>query len=171
MEGNTKLRKHEVIVLAIVGSNCDEIDQIVKTATQGHVLKPVERVENKRLAYEIRGNEYATYLYYKVEMTREMVRELNSKLTLCDSVLRFLIVRDESRADEAKEKFEKMVSERRISARIYFRVLKLAYCYITGEERAGTSAEITQKMRELAEQSTHKAANIYECAARIVNAL
>lgn len=163
--------KYELTVLAEVGSDYNKIEEMIDGITQGNVVLSGDIQENKRLPYSIRGHDYGTYLYYDIAATNETVRELSSEMNRWDSVLRYLIVKQENRVDKTKNKFNDVVSERQISARIYFRALRLAYCYITGEVRAGTSAEITQKMGELEEQKPYKAAEIYECATRIVNAL
>lgn len=165
------INRYEVTVLAEVGSDYQKIADMIDDITQGNVVLTEDIQENKRLTYPIRNHEHATYLYYEIMATRDTVRKLSSEMDRWDSILRYLIVMQVDRVVRAREKFNDAISERQLSARIYFRVLKLAYCYKTGEERAGTSAEIMQKMGELEKQDLYKATGIYECATRIANAL
>ncbi len=60
----------------------------------------------RKLAYGIKGNEHAVYVFYTVEMPGEGVRKVESTLNITDEVIRFLITRPDlkaiAKADAAK---------------------------------------------------------------------
>ncbi len=60
----------------------------------------------RKLAYNIKGNEHAVYVFYTVEMPGEGVRKVESTLNITDEVIRFLITRPDlkaiAKADVAK---------------------------------------------------------------------
>ena len=60
----------------------------------------------RKLAYNIKGNEHAVYVFYTLEMPGEGVRKVESTLNITDEVIRFLITRPDlkaiAKADAAK---------------------------------------------------------------------
>ena len=52
----------------------------------------------RKLAYSIKGNEHAVYVFYTVEMPGEGVRKVESTLNITDEVIRFLITRPDLKA-------------------------------------------------------------------------
>ena len=60
----------------------------------------------RKLAYNIKGNEHAVYVFYTLEMPGEGVRKVESTLNITDEVIRFLITRPDlkaiAKADTAK---------------------------------------------------------------------
>jgi small subunit ribosomal protein S6 len=60
----------------------------------------------RKLAYNIKGNEHAVYVFYTVELPGESVRKVESTLNITDEVIRFLITRPDlkaiAKADVAK---------------------------------------------------------------------
>lgn len=60
----------------------------------------------RKLAYDIKGNEHAVYVFYTVELPGESVRKVESILNITDEVIRFLITRPDlkaiAKADAAK---------------------------------------------------------------------
>lgn len=52
----------------------------------------------RKLAYPIKKNEYAVYVFYTVEMPGEGVRKVESTLNITDEVIRFLITRPDLKA-------------------------------------------------------------------------
>jgi small subunit ribosomal protein S6 len=52
----------------------------------------------RKLAYDIKGNEHAVYVFYTVEMPGEGVRKVESTLNITDEVIRFLITRPDLKA-------------------------------------------------------------------------
>ncbi|HSX08008.1 MAG TPA: 30S ribosomal protein S6 [Candidatus Saccharimonadales bacterium] len=70
----------------------------------------------RKLAYPIKKNEHAVYVFYTVEMPGEAVRKVESTLNITDEVLRFLITRPDlkaiAKAEAAKAEKAKKAAER-----------------------------------------------------------
>lgn len=60
----------------------------------------------RKLAYDIKGNEHALYVFYTVEMPGEGVAKVESTLNITDEVIRFLVTKPDlaaiAKADAAK---------------------------------------------------------------------
>lgn len=52
----------------------------------------------RKLAYNIKGNEHAVYVFYTVEMPGEGVAKVESTLNITDEVIRFLITKPDLKA-------------------------------------------------------------------------
>lgn len=52
----------------------------------------------RKLAYNIKGNEHAVYVFYAVELPGEAVLKVESTLNITDEVIRFLITRPDLKA-------------------------------------------------------------------------
>jgi small subunit ribosomal protein S6 len=52
----------------------------------------------RKLAYNIKGNEHAVYVFYTVELPGEAVKKVESTLNITDEVIRFLITRPDLKA-------------------------------------------------------------------------
>lgn len=52
----------------------------------------------RKLAYNIKRNEHAIYVFYTVELPPEAVQKVESALNITDEVIRFLIVRPDLKA-------------------------------------------------------------------------
>jgi small subunit ribosomal protein S6 len=52
----------------------------------------------RKLAYSIKGNEHAVYVFYTVEIPAENVRKIESVLNITDEVIRFMITRPDLKA-------------------------------------------------------------------------
>lgn len=52
----------------------------------------------RKLAYPIKKNEYAVYVFYTVELPAEGVRKVESTLNITDEVIRFLITKPDLKA-------------------------------------------------------------------------
>jgi small subunit ribosomal protein S6 len=70
----------------------------------------------RKLAYPIKKNEHAVYVFYTLEMPGENVRKLESTLNITDEVIRFLITRPDlkaiAKAEAAKAEKAKKAAER-----------------------------------------------------------
>lgn len=70
----------------------------------------------RKLAYNIKGNEHAIYVFYTVELPGEAVRKVESTLNITDEVIRFLITRPDlkaiAKAEAAKSEKAKKAAER-----------------------------------------------------------
>ncbi len=77
----------------------------------GGKVANVDNWGKRKMAYPIKRNESAVYLFYTVELPAESVRKIESTLNITDEVIRFLIVRPDlkkiakaeaARAEKAK---------------------------------------------------------------------
>ena len=70
----------------------------------------------RKLAYPIKRNEHAVYVFYTVELPAEAVRKIESTLNITDEVIRFLITKLDlkamAKAEAAKADKAKRASER-----------------------------------------------------------
>ena len=73
----------------------------------GKVVKTTEDGK-KRLTYPIKGNEYAIFYFYDVELPADAPKKISETLNITDEVIRYLLVVK----DEKKKKYE----ERRLEA-------------------------------------------------------
>ena len=53
----------------------------------------------KRLAYPIRNREWGLYLFYELDIDQDKVVSLNSELNINDNILRYLMVRKDTRGE------------------------------------------------------------------------
>ena len=70
----------------------------------------------RKLAYPIKKNEHAVYVFYTVELPAENVQKVESMLNITDEVIRFLITRPDlkaiAKAEAAKAEKAKKAAER-----------------------------------------------------------
>lgn len=59
----------------------------------GGKVTNVDNWGRRKLAYQIKRNEHAVYVFYTVELPGEAVRKIEALMNITDEVLRFLIVR------------------------------------------------------------------------------
>lgn len=74
----------------------------------------------RKLAYPIKKNEHAVYVFYTVEMPAQGVRKVESTLNITDEVIRFLITRPDlkaiAKAEALKAEKAKKAAERNESS-------------------------------------------------------
>ncbi len=74
----------------------------------------------RKLAYTIKKNDHAVYVFYTVELPGENVKKVESTLNITDEVIRFLITRPDlkaiAKAEAAKAEKAKKAAERGESA-------------------------------------------------------
>lgn len=74
----------------------------------------------RKLAYPIKKNEHAVYVFYTVELPADSVRKIESTLNITDEVIRFLITRPDlkaiAKAEALKAEKAKKAAERGESA-------------------------------------------------------
>ena len=68
----------------------------------GGKITKEENDGKKHLAYDIKGQNFAVYYYYEVELPADAPRKLESVLNITDEVIRYLLVT----VDERKLKYE-----------------------------------------------------------------
>ena len=91
--------------------NLDTVVSKVKdlvAANGGKVTKETNEGK-KKLAYTIKGQDYAVYYYLELDLPAEAPAKISSTLNIVDEVLRYLLVT----VDERKLKFEAKRAERR----------------------------------------------------------
>jgi len=70
----------------------------------------------RKLAYDIKGNEHAVYVFYTVELPAQGVLKVESTLNITDEVIRFLITKPDLKAI-AKAEAEKAAKAAKLAAR------------------------------------------------------
>jgi small subunit ribosomal protein S6 len=78
-------------------SKAEERVKKIVTDNGGKVVKD-DNWGKRKLAYPIKGNEHAIYVFYTVELPGETVRKVESTLNIAGEVVRFLITRPDLKA-------------------------------------------------------------------------
>src|SRR6478672_11866595 len=74
-------------------------DRVKKIITDnGGKITAADNWGKRKLAYDIKGNEHAIYVFYTVEMPGAGVLKVESTLNITDEVIRFLITRPDLKA-------------------------------------------------------------------------
>jgi small subunit ribosomal protein S6 len=74
-------------------------DRVTKIITDnGGKVTATDNWGKRKLAYTIKGNEHAVYVFYTVEMPGASVLKIESTLNITDEVIRFLITRPDLKA-------------------------------------------------------------------------
>src|ERR1039458_9316257 len=69
-------------------------DRVKKIITDnGGEVKSIDNWGKRKLAYKIKGNEHAIYVFYSVELPSPAVNKVDSTLNITDEVIRFLITK------------------------------------------------------------------------------
>ena len=78
----------------------DKVKKTIKTAG-GNIIKE-EAEGKKRLAYSINGQDFAIYYYFDVALPAEAPSKISSTFNIADEILRYLLVKVDTRRAEAK---------------------------------------------------------------------
>lgn len=82
----------------------EKVSKIV--ADNGGKITATDNWGKRKLAYKIKGNEHALYVFYTVEMPGTGVAKLESLLNITDEVIRFLVtkpdLKKQAKAEAAK---------------------------------------------------------------------
>jgi small subunit ribosomal protein S6 len=74
-------------------------DRVKKIVTDnGGKVASIDNWGKRKLAYTIKGNEHAVYVFYTVELPGESVQKVEAALNITDEVVRFLITRPDLKA-------------------------------------------------------------------------
>ena len=92
-------------------------DRVTKIFTDnGGKVTNTDNWGKRKLAYPIKRNEHAVYVFYTVELPGESVKKVESTLNITDEVIRFLITRPDlkaiAKAEAAKAEKAKKAAER-----------------------------------------------------------
>lgn len=110
------MNQYEIAVLYDPGLEIDlekpeaKVKKII-TDNGGKVLSD-DNWGKRKLAYPIKKNEYAVYVFYAVELPAQSVRKVESILNITDEVIRFLITRPDLKAI-AKAEAQKAVKAKK----------------------------------------------------------
>jgi len=112
--------QYEVAVLYDPGLEIDlekatsRVEKII--ADNGGKIVNTDNWGKRKLAYPIKKQETAIYVFYTVEMPGESVKKVESTLTITDEVIRFLITKPDlkaiAKAEAAKAEKAKKAAER-----------------------------------------------------------
>ncbi len=92
-------------------------DRIKKIFTDnGGEVKSIDNWGKRKLAYKIKGNEYAIYVFYGVELPPSAIKRVDATLNITDEVIRFLITKPDLKAI-AKAEAEKTKKAEQASKR------------------------------------------------------
>ena len=78
----------------------DKVNKIIEAA-DGKIVKETNEGK-KRMMYSIKGNDYAVYYYYEVELPASAPAKISSALNITDESLRYLLCS----VDPRKAKYE-----------------------------------------------------------------
>lgn len=79
-----------------------KIEDLVESAG-GKIVKQ-DNWGKRKLAYSIKKENFAVYIYFDLQLPAEGVKKINDTLNITDEVLRFLLVVHDKKADKAAEK-------------------------------------------------------------------
>ncbi|MGH9478777.1 MAG: 30S ribosomal protein S6, partial [Terriglobales bacterium] len=110
-------RTYEVMFILRPDLADDESDKLVAglesaATTAGAVMRKVDRLGKRRLAYRVRGFREGNYVLFDMEASAEPVHELQRRLRVSEPVIKFLAVR----TDELEQRLQK--DRRRREARL-----------------------------------------------------
>ncbi len=74
----------------------ERVNKII--ADNGGSVTATDNWGKRKLAYPIKGNEHAVYVFYTVELPGANVAKVESTLNITDEVIRFLITRPDLKA-------------------------------------------------------------------------
>jgi small subunit ribosomal protein S6 len=92
----------------------DRVKKII--ADNGGKITATDNWGKRKLAYAIKGNEHAVYVFYTVELPPAGVQKTESTLNITDEVIRFLITRPDLKAI-AKAEAEKAEKAKKAAER------------------------------------------------------
>jgi small subunit ribosomal protein S6 len=119
-KGGTMKNQYEIAVLYHPDLEIDlekATSRVEKIFTDnGGEVKNVDNWGKRKLAYPIKKNEHAVYVFYTVDFPAESVRKVESTLNITDEVIRFLITRPDlkaiAKAEALKAEKAKKATER-----------------------------------------------------------
>jgi small subunit ribosomal protein S6 len=101
------MNKYEISVLydPSLEVDLDKAEEQIKKIFTANKAKIVDSDNwgKRKLAYPIKKQDYAVYVFYTVEMPGENVAKIEATLNITDEVLRYLIVKPDYKARDAAE--------------------------------------------------------------------
>lgn len=83
----------------------DKVKKLIETS--GGKIQKEENDDKKRLAYSIKGQDFAVYYYFTLLLPASAPAKISSFLNITDEVLRFLLVRADARKEKVEDTNEK----------------------------------------------------------------
>lgn len=108
---------YEIAVLYDPGLEIDlekastKVERIIADA--GGKIANTDNWGKRKLAYPIKKNDFAIYVFYTVELEPNSIRQIEQTLNITDEVIRFLITKPDLKA---KEKAEALAKEKAAKA-------------------------------------------------------
>ena len=99
------MKEYELTVLvhpdleANLDTVLDKVRALV-TTNGGEIIKE-DNWGKKKLAYSIRREEFAVYVYFEVKLPAEALLKISNVLNITDEVLRYLLVKADEKARQA----------------------------------------------------------------------
>ena len=100
---NVKEYELTVLVHPDLEANLDTVLDKVRalvTDNGGEIIKE-DNWGKKKLAYSIRREEFAVYVYFEVKLPAEALLKISNVLNITDEVLRYLLVKADEKARQA----------------------------------------------------------------------
>ncbi|HEX6462383.1 MAG TPA: 30S ribosomal protein S6 [Candidatus Saccharimonadales bacterium] len=105
------MRQYELTVLIHPDLEIDLEKPLKKVrdiiTNNGGTITKEDNWGKKKLAYRIKNEDFATYVYFELELPAEVIKKVDSTLNITDEVLRHLLVANDPKrpteTDEAKE--------------------------------------------------------------------
>lgn len=114
------MNQYEIAVLFDPGLEIDlakatnKVDKIFKD--NGAKVTNTDNWGKRKLAYSIKKQDHAIYVFYSVELPAENVRKIESAFNITDEIIRFLITKPDlkaiAKAEAAKAEKAKKAAER-----------------------------------------------------------
>jgi len=110
------MNQYEIAVLFDQGLEIDldkatgKVEGII-TAGGGKITN-TDNWGKRKLAYPIKGQDFAIYVFYTAELPGESVKKINDTLNITDEVVRFLIVRPDLKKIAKAEALKKEKAEK-----------------------------------------------------------
>ena len=91
----------------------DKVRALIKD--NGGEITKEDNWGKKKLAYQIRREDFAVYVYFEVTLPSDAPRKISNTLNITDEVLRYLLVKTDEKTRQAlaeqRERSEKMAAE------------------------------------------------------------
>lgn len=109
------MTKYELTVLIDLGLET-QIEPTTKKLkdlieSNGGVIALEDNWGKKKLAYQIKKQDFALYLYFEIELPADAPLKISNTLNITESVLRYLLVKVDERARKALEEAKNNESE------------------------------------------------------------
>jgi len=110
------MRKYEVIFIARPDTTEEDVGKLVTqmegvVAGAGGQVEKVERMGRRRLAYRVARQREGFYILFLIEGGGDTIKELERRLKVTDTVIKFLTVRIDEEADRAAKLKERRAKQ------------------------------------------------------------